>query len=78
MHLISVYACDKCGKIIALKTDEDFNNFENTWSDTVLKQFCPTCKHLPEIAGEIKVEQTQFQLACERLGFNSILSSEEI
>lgn len=72
MHLISVYSCDQCGNIVSLKTNEDFNKFDDTWSDTVLKQFCPDCKDLPEITGKIEIEKTQFQIACESLDSTSI------
>ncbi len=46
--LISVYQCDKCGKIVALKTERDWNEFRREWHSFNDYQTCSECRWFPK------------------------------
>ena len=46
--LITVINCDECGKVVGLKTDEDWRKFESGWWEGFKFQFCPNCAEKPE------------------------------
>ena len=42
--LITVFSCDDCGRVVGLKTDADWQRFDQNWADSLRHQFCPDCK----------------------------------
>ncbi|MDQ3322428.1 MAG: hypothetical protein M3525_08375 [Acidobacteriota bacterium] len=53
---VSIVKCDDCKKIIALKTDEEWERYERNWSDSLLHQFCPVCRGKIENRGVIEAD----------------------
>lgn len=54
---VILYDCDCCQKIVALKEDDDWENFENEWHAGLMNQFCPVCKSKPENQPKIKADE---------------------
>ena len=69
--LITVFSCDKCGKIIGLKSESDWKTFESEWSDGVVRQFCPNCKTIPAAQNLIEQEKQVFLNAVKNYEVNS-------
>lgn len=73
---ITLFECDKCKTIIKCQTDTEWRIFEETWSDGILHQFCPTCKIRPEIKILIEEEKTRVRAILNE--HTDILNAEEI
>lgn len=48
--IASFYACDGkgCGKVFPIRNDQEHTDFEETWTDGVIYDFCPECSAKPE------------------------------
>lgn len=42
--IITIISCDRCKKIVCLRTDEEHERFESTWHDGIVFSFCPDCR----------------------------------
>lgn len=62
-----LFSCDNCKINIGLKSDADWENFEDTWHSGLMYQFCPDCKD--------KIETQERQLEDE--AFSGIFENKE-
>lgn len=61
---VTLYQCDECALIVAVKSDEDFDKFEQTWYAGLRSDFCPKCRYLIKTQARIlRDEQTILGLA---------------
>lgn len=42
--VITVISCDRCKKMVCLRTDEDYEKFEAEWFDGIVFSYCPDCR----------------------------------
>ncbi len=61
--VITVISCDRCKKIVCLRTDEEYEEFEATWFDGIVYSFCPDCRIRLQPTAPLKAETlTQIEL----------------
>ena len=46
--LITVFECDDCRQIVALKTEDDWKRFNRDWWQGLKLNFCAVCCEKPE------------------------------
>lgn len=73
---ITLFQCDNCDTIIKCQTDAEWREFEETWSDGILHQFCPDCQHRPEIKILIEKERSRVREILDQ--HTEILNAEVI
>lgn len=57
LAVVSVIECDGCGKVIALKNDEEWENYDSEWIDSLMHQYCADCKDEPEHLALIEADR---------------------
>lgn len=56
MLLIAVYKCDNCPEFIALRTEQEWQDFQATWAESLSYQYCGRCKNFPALKTKIAAE----------------------
>lgn len=44
LETITKIECDRCQKVITLKTEDEYGEHETNWHSDILFDFCPDCR----------------------------------
>jgi hypothetical protein len=59
MSLIATfYSCDgrDCTEVFAVRNDQEHDEFQATWSESLTLDFCPKCRLKPENQAQLEAE----------------------
>ena len=77
---LTVIQCDHCPEIFIEKDDASEKEFNDTWFDGLIYQYCPDCKELDEIKPHLDFEAEAFESMTEaaRQKINEQLKTTEV